>query len=106
MRKIQVLNISILFIAALLCPPSPLSSAESPLLHPSSLPAGAGVPLLDRSWRHNLPSEADFLLPRRNRELSILYHGAQERLRLKVHDPITGAKRCMGRFTSLHGERG
>ena len=42
------------------------------------------------AWVKNLPSEADFLLPRRNRELGILYQGAQERLRVAVDKMIKG----------------
>lgn len=45
---------------------------------------------VDHAWVKNLPSESDYLVPRRNRELSILYHGAQERLRVAVDKMIKG----------------
>ena len=42
------------------------------------------------AWRANRPPEETYLLPRRNRELGMLYMGAQERVRLMVHKLITG----------------
>ena len=46
------------------------------------------------AWAHGrrLPEES-FLLPRRDRDLGILYMGAQERMRLVVHRMIKGRGR-------------
>ena len=42
------------------------------------------------SWLHSRPPESSFLLPRRQRELGLLYMGATERMRLAVHRMMTG----------------
>ena len=47
-------------------------------------------PHQEMAWRANRPPEETYLLPRRNRELGMLYMGAQERVRLMVHKLITG----------------
>ena len=69
-------SLMLLFIAFLLALPSYRTNLDHP------------------SWVKNLPSEADYLVPRRNRELSILYHGAQERLRVSVDKMIKGETPC------------
>ena len=42
------------------------------------------------SWLHKRPPEESYLLPRRNRDLGMLYMGAAERSRLVVHKMMTG----------------
>lgn len=57
---------------------------------------------LDRTWLHNLPPEASFMLPRRHRELGLLYRGAQERLRIKVNNLLTGEEEVgIGQWTKI-----
>ena len=46
------------------------------------------------AWRYNLPPEATYLLPYRNRELGMLYMGARERARKAVHKLVTGEWCC------------
>ena len=42
------------------------------------------------SWLHKRPPEESYLLPRRNRDLGMLYMGAAERSRLVVHKMMAG----------------
>lgn len=44
------------------------------------------------SWLRNRPPEASYMLPRRNRDLGMLYMGAMERSRLIVHKMMTGGE--------------
>ena len=56
----------------------------------SSLPHRSTYTDRELSWMHNRPPEASYLLPRRNRDLGVLYMGATERMRLVVHKMMTG----------------
>ena len=44
------------------------------------------------SWLHKRPPEESYLLPRRNRDLGMLYMGAAERSRLVVHKMMAGGE--------------
>ena len=59
----------------------------------SSLPHRSTYTDRELSWMHNRPPEASYLLPRRNRDLGVLYMGATERMRLVVHKMMAGAVR-------------
>ena len=62
----------------------------------SSLPHRSTYTDRELSWMHNRPPEASYLLPRRNRDLGVLYMGATERMRLVVHKMMAGGARGGG----------